>query len=425
MMNAISLLNGTAVTIFGCILAASFSGALSCGRQKKQVAVGCVIILLLQAVTFGMWDFETVRMIYPVLIHFPLFLLLCLITKKVVISLVSVMTAYVCCQLRRWFALVIVAVLPVGEAAQDIVELCLTVPLVIYILLRVSPAVRKLEGYSVKRQWQFAVVPILYYLFDYLAIVYTDLYYQASPVALEFIPFICCASYLGFLGYNAAEEKKYMEQQLIKDYLDVQLGRSVRELQELREIQELTKQHRHDMRHHLQYLSACIENGQYDTAQKYIGDICNQVEALSVKRYCENEEVNLILSSFAGRAQKDGIRLDVRCVLPEIVSVSDSDLCVMLSNALENAVHSCNRAAENGNGQKQQISVQLFEREKKLFLEVVNPCATDVAFENGVPVSKEPGHGIGVQSICAIVDKYHGIYSFQVQEGQFILRLSL
>ena len=34
-------------------------------------------------------------------------------------------------------------------------------------------------------------------------------------------------------------------------------------------------------------------------------------------------------------------------------------------------------------------------------------------------------HGLGVRSICAIVERYGGLYSFSVQNGHFILRLSL
>ena len=35
------------------------------------------------------------------------------------------------------------------------------------------------------------------------------------------------------------------------------------------------------------------------------------------------------------------------------------------------------------------------------------------------------GHGIGVRSICAIVEKYKGLSDFSVQDGRFILRVSL
>lgn len=48
-----------------------------------------------------------------------------------------------------------------------------------------------------------------------------------------------------------------------------------------------------------------------------------------------------------------------------------------------------------------------------------------IQFENGLPVTHAEGHGIGVRSICAIVEKYKGLSDFSVQDGRFILRVSL
>lgn len=161
--------------------------------------------------------------------------------------------------------------------------------------------------------------------------------------------------------------------------MGIQLNQAVREINALRESQTLASQYRHDMRHHLQYVSSCIKNGQEEQAQSYIAGICKEIELQKVERYCKNEAANLVLSAFAGRAKKNGILMNVSGTLPTSITVSDSDLCVLLSNALE----------------------------------------------NGIPVSNEPGHGIGVQSICAIVEQYGGIYTFLIKNGHFILRLSI
>ena len=173
----------------------------------------------------------------------------------------------------------------------------------------------------------------------------------------------------------------------------------------------------------MQYLSACIQSGQTEQAQTYISGICEEIEAQKVQRYCENEAANLILSAFAGRAQKAGIVMNVHGRLPAFILVSDSDLCVLLSNALENALHACHPFAAAGTDPV--IDVQFYERGGTLFLQVTNPCGSKVPFENGLPVSDQPGHGIGVQSICAIVQRHGGVYSFSAKNGQFILRLSL
>lgn len=185
----------------------------------------------------------------------------------------------------------------------------------------------------------------------------------------------------------------------------------------------MARQYRHDLRHHLQYLSSCIENGREEQAQEYIADICREIEAQKVNRYCENETVNLIFSSFEGRAAKNGIAINICGALPEFLLIAERDLCVLLSNALENAIHACQPIADAGEACT--IDVQFYEREGRFFLQITNPYKNEIRFKRGIPVSEREGHGIGVQSICAIVERYHGVYSFQAKDGEFVLRLSL
>lgn len=71
------------------------------------------------------------------------------------------------------------------------------------------------------------------------------------------------------------------------------------------------------------------------------------------------------------------------------------------------------------------IEVQTYEKNGKFFLQVVNDCREAVRFKDGIPVTDQPGHGIGVGSICAIVERHGGLYSFSVREGEFVLRPSL
>ena len=107
--------------------------------------------------------------------------------------------------------------------------------------------------------------------------------------------------------YHSAREQTQIRLREAQKSLDIQLTQAVREINALRESQILASRYRHDMRHHLQYLSACIENGQEEQAQAYIAGICEEIEAQKVQRYCENEAANLILSAFVGRAEKEGI----------------------------------------------------------------------------------------------------------------------
>ena len=417
MSTAISLLNDIAVSLFGSVLSASFCGALDSRRNRVVFWCCMVVIPLASGWIYATWDGDFLRMIYPLIIHLPLILLMSALTKRPWWSAVSVLTAYLCCQLRRWLALVCVWVFSGGDRMQYAVELIVTLPLLL-LLLRTAPAVRSVSRYSVTVQCQFGCTPALYYAFDYLTRVYTNLLADGDPAVVEFMPFVCCVAYLMFLARLSKEQEARAHLEQLQNSLNLQVGQAVREIEALRESQQKTRAYRHDLRHHLQYLSGCLENGQYEQAQRYIHEINAEIEAARVVTYCENEAANLIFSAFAARAEAQGVKFSLQAVLPHILPISESDLCVLLSNALENALHACKGADDS-------IEVQTYERNEKFFLQVVNDCREAVRFEDGIPVTDRPGHGIGVSSICAIVERYGGLYSFSVKEGKFVLRVSL
>ena len=423
--NMIFLLNGAAVSIFGSLLSASFCGALNTRRNRGIFWAGMALMLIAQGAAHFLWDVELRIQIYPLILHLPLLILLCGLTGKRLWPAISILTAYLFCQFRRWPALLAVAVLSGGELAQSLAELAFTLPLLLILLRFAVPAIRQLMEHPVKAQCQFGLVPALYYGFDYLTRVYTDLLSSGSPVVVEFMPTVCCGAYLVFLLYSSAEERRRSLLQQTQDNLKLQVAQATREISLLRKSQAQAVRYRHDLRHHLQYLLSCLENSQTERAKDYISGICEEIEAQKVRRWCENEAANLILTSFDERAGKLGIKLDIQGAVPAVLHISDSDLCVVLSNALENALRACLPFAEAGLACTIGVLFRFQEQNGRFFLQIVNPCLEEVRFERGVPVSDRPGHGFGVQSICAIAERYGGGCTFLAENGQFILRLFL
>lgn len=425
MSQMLSLLNDISVGVFGILLSFSFGGTLK-SRRNRVILGGCIILML-----FFHWLIYSVRgvalgfKLYPLIVHLPTIFVMCYFTKKPLWSVVSVLCAYLFCEIRRWFALLTAEIFSGNDNIQTAAELIITVPLLLFLMRFAAPAIRQIMDYPIKTQLQFGLIPAIYYAFDYITRVYTDLLSGGSPAVLEFMPFVCCVAYLMFLLYNLAEERKRQRLLQVQSNLDIQLSQAVREITQLRESQAQAVRYRHDLRHHLLYLSTCLENDQKERAQSYISEICEEIEAQKVVRYCENEAANLILSAFAGRAKKHGVYIEVRGNITEDAAVSDNDLCVLLSNSLENALNACLPLA--GSGEKCTISVRFryAGETDKLFLQITNPYFGEVKFENGIPVSSEPDHGFGVQSICAIVERCNGCYSFSTENNLFILRLSI
>jgi len=54
--------------------------------------------------------------------------------------------------------------------------------------------------------------------------------------------------------------------------------------------------------------------------------------------FCENVVVNSILGYYSLKAKEGNIPFCCFCSIPKQLSISDSDLCIVLGNALENAL---------------------------------------------------------------------------------------
>ena len=206
-MITIRLVNLTSVGVFGMILSAAFCDIRWTRRKILAMLGGTAAILLFQGMVYFRIDLSVVEEVYPLITHAPLIAMLCILTRKCLWPGISVLTAYLCCQLRRWIALLIVAVFSGGSMMQNISELILTIPLLLTLIRFIAPSVRAISHYPIPLQCRFGLVPALYYGFDYLTRIYTDLLLTGSLVAVEFMPFVCSASYLFFVVHTSKEEQ--------------------------------------------------------------------------------------------------------------------------------------------------------------------------------------------------------------------------
>ena len=108
-MNLLYVTNGAAVGIFGMVLSGAFCD-IHWTKEKREFLVGSIFVLLaIQGVMYLLAGAATIRYLYPVITHVPMCIALYILTKKRLWTVISVLTAYLCCQLRRWVALFIMA----------------------------------------------------------------------------------------------------------------------------------------------------------------------------------------------------------------------------------------------------------------------------------------------------------------------------
>ena len=145
------------------------------------------------------------------------------------------------------------------------------------------------------------------------------------------------------------------------------------------------------------------------------------MDAITPRHFCENELVNLLCSSFSNKAARMGAGFTVDARLPKELPVSDTELCSILSNGLENALH----AVAPLEGSLKWVELYCGVRLNKLLIEIKNPYAGQITMRDGLPVSGRDGHGYGFRSIRSIATQNRGLCTFDAEHGVFTLRVML
>jgi hypothetical protein len=410
--------------IFGTAVSLLFAGVQKTRAGKITTSIFYTLILFIQILSWWMFGLQTTRQLYPFITHLPLILFLTLYFKRPwMLSISSVLTAYLCCQIPSWMASFVGAVL--SSQLADHISYFIAICVVYYFLKRyVADSVRKIMEQSTLSCLLFGAVPLLYYLFDYATTVYTDLLYSGAHVTVQFTPYVICTFYLLFVLQYYKESQKQEVAKRERDIFASQLQQAQIELNTMRQIQKGTAIYRHDMRHHLSLIGLLAADGDLKKIKEYLAITENDIDALIPVRFCENETVNLILSRFEARAKKDGVSLHIDVRLPAELYMNDTELCSLLSNALENAIVAAAQIMEE---KLRKVYIHAIINGGKLVISTENAYVGKLEMEGELPKSntKEAGHGFGIKSIVAIVERHNGLYSFDIEGGVFILRVMI
>ena len=405
----LSILHHATTLLFGVYISSAFLGI-----RMNRSAVGVIY-----ALSFVLFGEAITTQIYPLIIHIPLIIFLSLFYKyKPMLSALSVLTAYLCCQISKWVGLVALDITK-QEWVYYSVRIVTTV-IVFAVLIRfVSNATAQLIQMPGKSLIIFALMPFTYYLFDYTTGVYTALRYSGKEVVAEFLGFVLCVAYLLFLlvYFKQYEEKRETEQR--NRMMEMQRAQSQKELEAIKRSEYSVSLLRHDMRHFLANISAFIDNDEIEKAKEYISEILQSVDQTAMHKYCKNEIVNMILSSHENEIKENRIELQHSIQIPEHLPLSDVDLTSILSNALENAIH----AVLPLEAEKRKIVLDLRMNGEKLLISVKNTFAEMPQMADGMPLSSKAGHGFGTQSIRYITEKVNGNCQFTIKDDWFIVRV--
>ena len=179
----------------------------------------------------------------------------------------------------------------------------------------------------------------------------------------------------------------------------------------------------HDMKHQIEALIQTESHSQ--RRRNFIEEVQNMIQVYDSDVHTGNEALDTILMEKGLYCKVHHI--DWTCVadgkLLEFIDVVD--LFTVMGNALDNAVESVEKRDKD---QYKSIGVRVWKKDLFAVIQVENSFDGELKMKDGLPLTSKAdkeNHGIGIRSIKSIVEKYQGIVSVRVRDGNFVLTILL
>ena len=223
--------------------------------------------------------------------------------------------------------------------------------------------------------------------------------------------------------------RRMQRQMLLKretDLLTSQLALQEASIHNLETAYNRTRHFRHDIKNHILLMNMLAEQEKYDELKNYLKDMSGVIDESSYVRISGISAVDAILNEKLYEAQSRSITNSYDVVNLDKNDVKPLDLCIILSNALDNAIEANSRIED---ADARWLKLKIHGNGAFTVISVSNPVVQSPRKSGGnsFVTSKEDAdnHGFGLKSIESTVAKYKGEMLCKCEEGVFTLVVRL
>ena len=282
----------------------------------------------------------------------------------------------------------------------------------------------RLENENFAQTWYvFWILPIVFIALNLFMVpqhretLYTHRVLQGYIVISLVLLALLALFYAMFLFMaNSLNHNAYLQQE--NYFLSMQQAR----YENLHASIEEARHARHDLRHHFNRLLAMAEIGNLEEIKEYLSEATDRIPTLDM-HFCENRAADSVIGYYCALAEQENIPFCAKADIPAQIPIDEMDMCLILSNLLENALDASMRTAKA----RQQIQMEAYMHSGHLLLiQVRNTFDREVCEKNDVfQSSKRKGDGVGIQSVRRICEKNGGANTFAYDNGVFTAKVML
>jgi len=220
------------------------------------------------------------------------------------------------------------------------------------------------------------------------------------------------------LEYESNKEKlQFMQKQF-----HVQEGH----YKELEQRQYEINEFYHNMKNYLLAVEGYIDAGEYDKAKEKIKQANETINSESYNTIrTGNTGLDALINAKMIRMQNAGIDFEHNIKIPSVLSIDYIDLCIIIGNALDNAIDAC----ENIHEAPRRISLTCIQTGNYISIVIVNTVSkiTPGIEYMDYETTKENKtlHGFGLRSIRHIAEKNKGNVIIEQEKNYFKIKIIL
>ena len=183
---------------------------------------------------------------------------------------------------------------------------------------------------------------------------------------------------------------------------------------------------RHDMKQHFIVLIELLERDDNLKATEYLRKLINMepLSRLGISR-TDNIVVDSLINTKYAVAVKEQIQFEADIHIPMQLPFESADLCILLGNILDNAIEASLVLHE----EKRYIKFFMKYEGNTLIITVINAYNGEILRNRRGKIVTNKGdsenHGIGLESVKKVVDKYHGSVVIEPGVQKFTIKIIL
>ena len=198
-----------------------------------------------------------------------------------------------------------------------------------------------------------------------------------------------------------AQQNKYYEKQyeLIKTSINI------------------TKSIQHDFKNHLTSLYALVKEDKKEELLDYLSEATEVIEAKQEIASTENITIDNIINFKLQNAKRDKINVTIDLKIPNELEVLSFDMTVVLGNLIDNALNAVKKLDKD-----RYINIKMKYIKGRLIITIDNSYNGILNKKEGefftTNIDKE-NHGIGLQNVKSVLEKYNGNIDFEYDNYNF------